>query len=322
MARFSLTDSCGVASLWINTTRMKNVVILLIFGLFAANGLHAQQREQRRDSSQNPIFTELRPLSPAEADAIIQGRVEKREQREAQRLINRVNFTVLERKEVSVGNRKVILNRVVPPNLPPDMRSIPQSEPVQLSEAELEELIKSQEKPHLALFLSATVYDRKLTKLRWYHDGQEFVVWSNVDFNYFTGIADVETEDAHYSILMGLGNENTKSLRERKRHAYAQGRHFPESEDIPELPPFTRGRAEYFFIADRDETSGLDDAFAAIDAVHSFYEENKRELHIAHQRREALREAKLRYEAANPEEPKDTVIHFWPKRGSSYQNKK
>jgi hypothetical protein len=81
-------------------------------------------------------------------------------------------------------------------------------------------------------------------------------------------------------------------------------------DDVPDLPPFTEGRAEYFVFA--DASAQIDeDAFEGIDLLHSYFDANKSELKIRYQRKEAIDAAKVRYEAANPEKPKNATVHFW-----------
>lgn len=297
---------------------MKYILSLFILCAFFGAGLNAQQTNKTVVDSEKRQDTQLRPMSDHEADMIVQQKADEKELRESQRLINRIDFTVLERKSVNMGDKKVILNRVAPPNLPQSAPSAPK-EPVELTEAEFAELMKLHEKPHRALMLSATVYDRKLTKLRWGHGENEVTAWSNVDFNYLRGVVDFETEEAFYTVFLGIGNESIKELNQRNRLARKEKWENYVVEEIPKLPPFTANRAEYFVITDNDEIISQDDLFAPIDSIHAFYEQNARKLHIQYQRTEALNSARKRYEEANPEQPKDTVIHFWPKR-SAYNN--
>ncbi|MEM0966558.1 MAG: hypothetical protein AAGJ81_10460 [Verrucomicrobiota bacterium] len=302
---------------------MKKLIPLLILGSFCCIVLNAQQQGNAHNINATRPSQELRPLSDREADEIIRQQEAKKQLRESQKLINRVDFTVVERRAVDMGDRKVILNRVNPPNLPPRAparAATVHSDP--MTEAQINEWMeKMQAKPHRLLFLSATVIDRKLTKIRWWHEGQELKGWSNVDFNYLRGIGEFETEDAYYTVLIGLGNETTKDIQIRRKFAEERGLDLDlQLTEIPDLPPFTKGQAEYFVISDQPDIIENDAVFAAIDSIHAFYDQNKRELKIQYQRTEAINAAKKRYEAANPEQPKDTVIHFWPKRGSAYQN--
>ena len=95
---------------------------------------------------------------------------------------------VILRKEVDLGNRKVILNRVEPPA---EVESPPAPEPsptaTEIPEEVLARLIEQASRQR-SLSLSATVYDGQLTRLRWAHGGKWLTAWSNVDFNYLCGV--------------------------------------------------------------------------------------------------------------------------------------
>ena len=70
----------------------------------------------------------LSPLSDSEADAIVAREVARSEKAEAEHIANSVAFTVLERREVDLGDRKLITNRVSDPKLPKvKARKSPQS---------------------------------------------------------------------------------------------------------------------------------------------------------------------------------------------------
>lgn len=300
---------------------LKAATVVFLCVLSASFG-QAQEASNQRSQVERALPAEL---SEREADAIVQERAEAKEQREAERLArltSRVNFRVLERKEVDLGERKIIMNRVAPPVLQaqPVEEVRVETERPQLSEAEIQEMMRRyQEKEHRTIMLSATVYDRQFTELRWTYEGEQFLAYSSIDFNFMRGVTDFETDDAFYFFFLGIGNEDTETIEERNRLAKEQGWEGYVETQIPEPPAFTPGRAEYAIVSDDPTTIKRDEVFDPIDALHAYFEQNERRLRIEYQRTEALNEARKRYEAANPEEPKDTVINFWPVRGSVYQ---
>jgi hypothetical protein len=263
-------------------------------------------------------------LSPAEADTIVREQAEAKEAREneaLERLSDHVTYSVQERKEVSMGNRTLILNRVAPPVLPVQAKqAVAASLQRQYSEAEIQALNAEVDAPkeHRTVMVNATVFDRNLTELRWSDQGQEFVAYSNVDFNYLQCLTDVETDTAYYLFFIGVGNDTAEAVRARNELAREKGLKNYTDKSIPQLPAFTPGRAEYFVLTDDPAIIERDDIFGPIDALHAYYEQNEARLKVEYQRREALTAARERYEAANPETPKDTVINFWPVRGSVY----
>ncbi len=297
--------------------------LVLVAAITSVPVSHGQERPAPVQNQ--PIAEDIRPLSRDRADQIIAEQAEAKEEREAERLArltSRVNFRVLERKEVDLGERKIIMNRVAPPVLeaqPVDEARVETERP-KVSEAEIQEMMRRyQEKEHRTIMLSATVYDRQFTELRWTYEGEQFLAYSSVDFNFLRGVTDFETDDAFYFFFLGIGNEDSETIEERNRLAKEQGWEGYVETQIPEPPAFTPGRAEYAIVSDDPAIIKRDEVFDPIDALHAYFEQNERRLRIEYQRTEALNEARKRYEAANPEEPKDTVINFWPVRGSVYQ---
>lgn len=234
--------------------------------------------------------TGLAPLGDSEADAIIAARVAKQEKADADHIANSVAFTVLERREVDMGGRKLIANRVADPKLPKlkKKNSTPSSATLPL------EFTNYTPKEQHTLLLSATIHkgEPTVTHLRWRGaDGVEFEAWSNIDWNLMRGVSQLSSETDEYLILQGVGAPSY-------------------DDEVPTLPPFSEGKAEYFVFAD-SATAIDDDAYEGIDLLHSYYEANEAELIVLHQRHEALSAAKKRYDAANPKKPKNTVVHFW-----------
>ena len=90
------------------------------------------------------------------------------------------------------------------------------------------------------VFASATVYDHSRTLLRCHPNGdvqKEITVWSNLDFNHFTGFSTFEVRAAdgkirRYELIMGVGDEDTQ------RRGAMLARHDMEyiAPEIPALP--------------------------------------------------------------------------------------
>lgn len=301
---------------------MKHIFLTLV--LVSAFKMHSAAYQ-----SEN-VDVSLTPLSAKEADAIIQeeerAKADEKARRRA-RLLDQSKFQVIEQTEISAGEDRITLNRVSPPLLDQPTPALNATEPIQpqrqFSEAEMQRMLLEylhQDKEQRTLMLSATVYDRKLTRLQWHHEGQQYVAWSNIDFNYLRGLTEIETEEANYLFLLGIGNESTEETKEQIRFAEKHNLQINRENPIPELPDFTRGRYEYFVIASSGSAARQKAAYIPIDALHDYYAENKKRLEIQYQRSEALNEARERYREQYPEEPEDAIINFWPGRGSVYQN--
>jgi len=70
------------------------------------------------------------------------------------------------------------------------------------------ELRKWEAKFQYSPFLGVTVYDGQFSEVRWWDDGQENVVWSNVNFLHFAPMGDLETDTSYFWIML-CGSETT-----------------------------------------------------------------------------------------------------------------
>ncbi|MEM7789841.1 MAG: hypothetical protein AAF546_00435 [Verrucomicrobiota bacterium] len=227
-------------------------------------------------------------LSDAEADAIILAEVASKAAEESARLAELNQAEILSEGVLEDNGRRIIIRQVTPPEAEPDSTALPA-----LSPAPSADLSALPAKARRSLFLSATVYDRALTYLRWEDAGEAYEGWSNVDFNYLGGVADLETDQANYTLFMALGNLSTENG--------------PEG-TLPGRPVFPEDEAD--FVLTLGDPANLE-TLQGIEAVLAYYEANEESLQIAYQRREALQAARERYAAAHPEEPKDLIFQYW-----------
>jgi hypothetical protein len=155
--------------------------------------------------------------------------------------------------------------------------------------------------------LSATVYDHRLTYLRWFEpktrEWRE--AWSNVDFNHLTGCGGFDAEKKTHFLFLGVGNIDTAKIRER------WGRIFP----IPAHPALPAGEAR-FVVTKGDATDAA--ALAPIQALHDFYMVEKDRLAAAYEERERNQRNQAALLKANPPRPKDNVMWVRPRKGSRY----
>ena len=267
------------------------------------------------------------PLSAEEADAIIQEEAQAKADKKARRrahLLDQSKFPVIEQKEISTGQKKLTFNRVEPPLLkesepkPKEVKLIQSQR--QLSKAEIQQKFSvDSRKEQSTLMLSATVYDRKLTRLEWQHERQKYVAWSNIDFNYLRGLNEIKTKKTDYLFFLGIGNESMGRLKERNRLAKEKGAGVYVEESIPELPDLKKDKPKFVVITSGRSKKRQKDARIPIDALHKYYAENEKRLKVKYQRSEALNNARKRYKDKNPEEPNDIFINFWPVRSSIHQ---
>ena len=220
-----------------------------------------------------------------------------------------IKFRVLDQTQINLGDRKLILNRVAPPTLT-EQRAVVAPPAIPLSAEAAQAAVRRESKKAQVLFLSATVYDRAVTQLRWFGEGGEFRVFSNIDFNYLTGLGAIETEDTVYTLFLGVGNETAVAGQDR-----------PAATQIPPLSQFSPQRAEYFVVEDKARPASPE-TLAGIDALHRYYDANRAKLADDYEKREAARVEKESEIKAHPPVPRDTVINFWPADARQIQEMK
>ncbi len=227
-----------------------------------------------------------------------------------------LNLQVLESHRINLGNRALIFNRVVPPVLPPAApTSLPSAE--QLASAEAIAAQEETEKPSQMLVLSATVYDRQVTAIRWFHEGHEYQAFSNIDFNFVAGLGAFETAEAWYSVVLGLGNQTRAEAIADNQRAISQGWPASALKTVPSLSEFSSQRSEYRLVGGELPPPA---AIQALDALHRYFDANKTSLITAYQQRLVEQAEREKYQREHPPVPQDTVINYWPKKSSVYLN--
>lgn len=174
-----------------------------------------------------------------------------------------------------------------------------------LSEEERAALI-SRQRVVTSVMLSATVYDHKMTLLRWFPngaDGGEMIAWSALDFNVFSGLHRFTYEGREYSLMMiGIQNEDTELSRLR---AALLGRPYVPVVH-PELP--VTG-TPHFVVTCGD--AGDAQALAPIAGMHELYRLEKDKLLAQYEERKKAQKEYEEWVRANPPEPKDVLIRVW-----------
>lgn len=260
---------------------MKSLAILTV-SLVCSISLHAQEDSGAKLVGPVSDGTPAEPAPPKELPSF------------------RVQSTTVRQLE----DRKIVMQRVSDSGLPDPPPPPPSATKEQLealrASPEWQERIAEHKESKLIL-LSASVVDGKATFVRWYHEGEEFQAWSNVNFNHLSGFAEFESNRTRYSFIMAVGDIST-----------AKGR----KSEWPGKPPELGVNYPAFTLVKGDESKG--DVLAMMIALHDLYENEQDKLVAAHEgrlRASAEREAWLR---ANPPQPQDTVIQFWPRKGSRY----
>lgn len=169
--------------------------------------------------------------------------------------------------------------------------------------------------------ISATVYDRERTHVRWGLPGKpergttprNFEAWSNVDFLYLGGFWVFEYEGIRYSLLMLAGATDAEHLERGCQLAAEHGVdfHIPEIPELPEGPPA-------YIVTKGDPTD--EDGLALMDGLHALYAKEENRLIQAYESREQARIELKACLKANPPKPKDLILNFWRGKRSQPQH--
>lgn len=222
---------------------------------------------------------------------------------------------ILDTQVVDLGDRKITYNRVETPELKPEAaKTVPvPAEEVPLMAQEEEELRTWEAKFQYSLFLGVTVYDGAFSEIRWWDDGQENVIWSNVNFLHFAPFGDLETDAAYYWIMLS-GSEITS---EEVRALNAVAKSPLEMTALPpkELPPLSQAGPKWMAVGKVSEA-----AERAMEDFHDYYAQHGPEMAAAYKQREEEARAYEEWVKAHPPIPQDTIINFFPIRSTAFKN--
>ena len=228
-----------------------------------------------------------------------------------------LEMRVLQTRRVSLGDRSIIFNRVQPPVLrpQPEVPVLPLAVPTEEERQALEALqAKYAQKKRVALFISATVFNNAVTELYWTHNGRQCRAFSNINFNYFAGMAELETDDTVCWLLMAVVNNQVAPDDSQTAASRAQG-----DKQVPALSEFSQTRSEYIVVEDQGGPLP-DEALVGIEALHGYFDANRARIIEEAAKREAAQAAREQWLKDHPPVPKDTVINFWPIKSRVYGN--
>lgn len=159
------------------------------------------------------------------------------------------------------------------------------------------------------LFLSATVYDHSRTLLRYCtskNPRQEITVWSNLDFNHFSGFCTFTVKRANgevqsYELMgMGLGNEDTVK---RTALLAQHGKKY----QAPEIPDLSDDGPAYVIVSENPDPEAVE----IVEDLHQLYRNEGVRMKEAYLARVQAEKEQRAYLLANPPVPKDRTISFW-----------
>ncbi len=196
---------------------------------------------------------------------------------------------VIEGIEVRRGQDTTVYQRVEPPVLPP--RPPAPAQPAEEPQAPplTAEQQRRAAKHSAVVFLSATVYDHRVTELRWFENQREYRAFSNADFNLLAGRGEIETEDTIYWLLMAVSSMTGEEVVAQNERIATLGLPLaPRQIPVPEN--FSATRAEYVLAEGSVTPFPSAETLAAFDALHVFYDANKATL-VEEQARRVVEDA-------------------------------
>jgi hypothetical protein len=240
-----------------------------------------------------------------EGDARLLGEVADGTPTPTARPVERPPLEVIDTFVHPKGECSLVIQKVVPPHVPPALRPSP---PLELTEEELEALLKGREaapETRVAM-ISATVYDHEKTLVRWWVpedraraiEPRSFEAWSNLDFRHLGGFVSFEFRGIKHMLIMGVGAVDTNAWRQSQT-----ARVF----DLPISPDLPVDRPAYVVT----EGEGSDaEGMAVMDGLHALYAKEKDRLVAAYEGREHARKERAAWLLANPPQSRDTVLHY------------
>jgi hypothetical protein len=215
--------------------------------------------------------------------------------------------SVITTKTVTADGQKITLQEIEPITLPP-LPEPPPQKPLTPEQLARRAELAAKAQLHRSLLLSCTVYDGTYTLIRGVTREKDvsrpWEAWSNVNFRHFNTFRSFQKNGITYSLLFGIGDENT--VRTAARYARAGKTYTPPA--IPELPddPTTSPQ----FIVTKGTPTAED--LAPIIGLHEIYQDHHKDLISEYTRIKALQEKEAAERLANPPDPKpDIVIQHW-----------
>ncbi len=171
----------------------------------------------------------------------------------------------------------------------------------ELSEEKIVALMEEYEREEW-LSISATVYDERVSLVRWRHEKEEYFCWSNVHFGHLSGVGQFRAGKKRYSLWMGWSRMKSEWLAEDA---------WPGPP--PELP---EGLPQF-------ETIGEvpDEALETVTLLHKIYAREGKRLAEAYAKRREANEARKKWQAENPPPPREIEVILWPSRTARFMTR-
>ena len=212
--------------------------------------------------------------------------------------------TVLSTRKVAVGSQTITFNRIQTPVLKPQtppVSSIVSSQPV-----------SSINQKVMILSLSATVYNQQLSEIHWQYNGQEYVFWSNLNFEYLRNYSQLAINGTTYSLILSIEDQTVPNLDAWNAQAEQEGLPagfalIPSNATSPTQLP-----VNVSYVMSSPQTGADAAVTQAMADLHSYFNSNKASLMQAYQNNLAAQTAQQQSLKSQPAAPANIVINFFP----------
>jgi hypothetical protein len=158
--------------------------------------------------------------------------------------------------------------------------------------------------PHYLLSFGATVYDHRLSHVKWYdpRTKENFEAWCAWDWTLLSPLPEIKLGDRIRSLHLFASNIDTD-----RRMRFGNEWKMPEHPELKELA----------FAITKGDTNDAE-AIRILTIIRDYYAKNKQRLLLIRQAREEYQAAAAAWHAANPPKPQNHTFWLKPHRGSRY----
>jgi hypothetical protein len=258
-----------------------------------------------------------KPMSQAEAEAIVENREKAKAERRAeiQALID--SALVDEEFVHSEGERKVILKRVKPIGAFVAEKNTPTQQKKAVSR-NFEAFEPTDYRiEHISMY--TVVYNQSHSKITWrdheHEEFSEFTIWTNIPLTYLRPLSSFEAEEVYYNYMGFVDSVDSEMELERANNYLFHGHKYKSR--WKDSPVAFSDEPEYVVIA-AGASAIPSKLYEQMDAVLSHYLEHEDSFKIQHENAETMNAAVKKYRTENPVKPTDKVMIMWPKKNSRY----
>jgi len=214
--------------------------------------------------------------------------------------------------ELEEGGRKIIFRQVVPPEAAAEADTDTAASEQRFAEAEIRNWRPDRPEP-VHVGFHATVYRESGrvigSEVSLWHEGAKHRFWTNLDFRLLRVVGSFERGNRHYSYFGFVEKVARSTEAERSRRAADFGARYESRWTTPPVT-FAADATEYVWIGGAEGVPGA--TVRAAEDLLAHMAENRGALETARRNAARLGEARRKQREANPPQPEDTVINFYP----------